>query len=50
VDDIAMAAPHTHLNELLNKFNAFYPRLKFTMEIGSNSLNFLKVSLIKMDT
>jgi len=43
VDGIAIAAPHTHINELLNKFNAFHPRLKFTMEIGGNSLNFLEV-------
>jgi len=48
VDDIAMAAPHTHthINELLNKFNAFHPRLKFTMEIGGTSLNFLEVSIV----
>jgi len=43
VDDIVMAAPHTHINELLNKFNAFHPRLKFTIEIGGTSLNFLEV-------
>jgi len=46
VDDIATAVPHTHINELLNKFNAFHPRLKFTIEIGGTSLNFLEVSII----
>jgi len=46
VDDIVMAASHTYLNELLNKFNAFHPRLKFAMEIGSTSLNFLEVAII----
>jgi len=35
-----------YVNELLNKFNAFHPRLKFTMEIGGTSLNFLEVSII----
>jgi len=41
-----MAAPHTHINELLNKFNAFHPRLKFTMEIGGTSLNFSEISIL----
>jgi len=46
MDDIAMVAPHTYINELLNKFNAFHPKLKFTMEIGGTLLNFLEVSII----
>jgi len=46
VDDIALAAPITQLNDLLNKFNSFHPRLNFTIEIGGSSLNFLEVSMI----
>jgi len=34
VDNIALAASYSLLNELLNNFNSFHPRLKFTMEIG----------------
>jgi len=47
-DNIAMVASHTYINELLNNFNAFHPRLKFTIEIGGNftSLNFLEISVI----
>jgi len=46
VDDIALAAPFTQLNDLLNKFNSFHPRLNFTIEVGGSSLNFLEVSMI----
>jgi len=46
VDDIVLSAPHTLLNELLEKFNSFHPRLKFTMlEVGGTSLNFLELPL-----
>jgi len=36
VDDryVALAIPRSQLNSLLNKFNSFHHRLKFTMEIG----------------
>jgi len=47
VDDIALAAPSTCLEDLLCMFNSFHFRLKFTMEIGGNTLNFLDFSLIK---
>jgi hypothetical protein len=49
VDDIALAAPTTHLEELIKKFNSFHPRLKFTVEIGGESLNYLEVTIIKRD-
>jgi len=49
VDDIALAAPHTSLDDLLHTFNSFHPRLRFTMEVGGNSLNFLDLSLIKSE-
>jgi len=49
VDDIALSAPHTCLEHLLLMFNSFHPRLKFTMEIGDNTLNFLDLLLIKKD-
>jgi len=48
MDDIALAAPLT-LNELLEKFNSFHPRLKFTMEIGGTSLYFLELIFINRD-
>jgi len=31
VDDIALSVPRSQLNSLLNKFNSFHHRLKFTM-------------------
>jgi len=49
VDDIALAAPYTSLDNLLHTFNSFHPRLSFTMEVGGNTLNFLDVSLLKRD-
>jgi len=49
VDDIASAAPYSLLNELLNNFNSFQPRLKFTIEIGRTSLNFLELKIINRD-
>jgi len=49
VDDIALAAPYSSLNDLLHKFNSFHPRLRFTMEVGGDMLNFLDLTLIKRD-
>lgn len=47
VDDIALAAPsHLH-GHILQIFNAFHPRLQFTMEIDEeNRLNFLDTTMI----
>jgi len=44
IDDIILSAPY--LNDLLFNFNSYHPRLKFTMEIGGNTLNFLDLSTI----
>jgi len=49
VDDIALSTHNTALNDLLLNFNSYHPRLKFTMEIGGNSLNFLDLTIIKKD-
>jgi len=49
VDDIALAAPTSHLNTLLLKFNSFHPRLRFTLEIGGDVLNFLDLTIIKKE-
>jgi len=49
VDDIALAVPRTSLNELLHNFNTFHPRLKFTLENGGTSLNFLEITMINKD-
>jgi len=46
VDDIALAAPCILFDELLDTFNSFHPRLKFTMEVGGSQLNFLELSII----
>jgi len=49
VDDIILAVPLCHLNDLFDKFNSFHQRLKFTMEVEENGdrLNFLDLSIIK---
>jgi len=49
VDDIALSVPHGSLNELLHNFNLFHPRLKFTLENGGTSLNFLELTMINRD-
>jgi len=48
VDDIALSVPRTSLNSLLDRFNAFHHRLKFTMEMGCDGshLNFLDLTII----
>jgi len=46
VDDIALATPRHKINKILNIFNSLHSRLQFTLEIGSNKLNFLDVTLI----
>jgi len=48
VDDIVLAAPFSSLNNLLVKFNSFH-RLKFTIEIDGDVINFLVFILIKRD-
>jgi len=52
VDDIALSVPFFQLNSLLEKFNSFHHRLKFTKEmIGEGDrLNFLDLTIIKQIT
>jgi len=48
VDDIFLVIPKTKLDSLLNIFNEYHPRLKFTCELeNNNSLSFLNVSVIR---
>jgi len=49
VDDIVLSVPYSHLNSLLDKFNSFHHRLKFTMEMEreGDRLNFLDLTIIK---
>jgi len=50
VDDIFMIIPATKLLMVLDIFNNYHPRLKFTYEVEANdSLNFLDVSVIKIN-
>jgi len=50
VDDILMIIPATKLDSVLNVFNSYHPRLKFTYEAESNNmLNFLNTSVIRQD-
>ena len=49
VDDIALAIPSDKVNFILESFNAFHPRLQFTIEIGNNILNFLDTTIILND-
>jgi len=46
VGDIALAALCTLFDELLDTFNSFHSRLKFTMEVGGSQLNFLELIII----
>jgi len=45
VDDIALSTQDQNVDALLNTFNGYHPRLKFTMELESDSLNFLDLTL-----
>jgi len=50
VDDIFLIIPSTKLDSLLNSFNNYHPRLKFSQEIECNgTLNFLNTLVIKRD-
>jgi len=49
VDDIALSAPFSCLKDLLVAFNSFHPRIKFTIEVGDEELNFLDLTIIKRD-
>ncbi|XP_018353715.1 PREDICTED: uncharacterized protein LOC108755288 [Trachymyrmex septentrionalis] len=45
VDDICTALPPSQIDVLLERFNAFHPRLQFTVERGGKTINFLDVSV-----
>ena len=46
VDDCITAVPKTKTTDTLNAFNAFHPKLKFTIEIEENNkINFLDMTL-----
>jgi len=47
VDDIIMAVPHHSIHKIVKVFNAQHPRLKFTLEIGGNRINFLDITITK---
>jgi len=49
VGDIVLAINQNYIEVLLNIFNNYHPRIKFTMKIG-DTLNFFDVILIKGDT
>jgi len=49
VNGIAFTAANFFLNDFLNGFNSFHPRLKFTMKVEGDILNFLDLSLNKRD-
>jgi len=47
VDDIVTAVPSNRIQDILNMFNLFHPRLQFTIEVEGNKLNFLDVTITK---
>jgi len=49
VDDILLAAPSDSVNDIVNTFNSFHPRLQFTLEVGGDKLNFLDVTIVKLN-
>jgi len=47
VDDILLAAHCSQFNDILDTFNSFHPRLKFTLENSfNNEINFLDTKII----
>jgi len=51
VDDIILSAPKDEIQSILDKFNSYHHRLKFTLETEVNHcLNFLDITLIRKDT
>jgi len=50
IDDILLAAHRSNFNDLLQTFNSFHPRLKFTLENSiNNEINFLDTKIILDD-
>ena len=47
VDDIVLAAPKDKINNILDSFNAYHERIKFTVDHGDEfGINFLDVKLL----
>jgi len=50
VDDILLAVPNNQINEILDNFNSYNDRLRFTVEHGDdNFINFLDVRDMILD-
>lgn len=47
VDDCIAAIPSDKINNMLNSFNSFHPKLQFTIETENNAINFLDLTLIR---
>ncbi|KYN09170.1 hypothetical protein ALC57_18725 [Trachymyrmex cornetzi] len=50
VDDICMVVTPSDIDALLQAFNSFHPRLQFTIEIGGDKLEFLDVTIFKLNS
>lgn len=49
VDDLCAVVPSFEINSFFECFNSFHSRLQFTLEIGSESLNFLDITITIKD-
>ena len=47
VDDIVLSTHHSRIDTILNTFNSYHPRLKFTVEVGGDQINFLDITIIR---
>ncbi|XP_018361384.1 PREDICTED: uncharacterized protein LOC108760084 [Trachymyrmex cornetzi] len=50
VDDICTAVTPSDIEALLQAFNSFHPRLQFTIEIGGDKLEFLDVTIFRLNS
>jgi len=50
VDDIALIINQNYIEELSNIFNNYHLRIKFMIEMGGDTLNFLDITIVKEDT
>lgn len=46
VNDIVTAVLPSYIDMLLNRFNTIHSRLKFTIEVGGNKINFLDTTIL----
>lgn len=47
VDDIVLAGPRLQISHILQTFNSFHKRLRFTVDLSkNNSINFLDTTII----